>query len=377
MSEQKTTQLSRAYVAQPLADALNQLDILPQATLTPVWTQNPDSGTMDVAEGKRAIWVGGKFSNVVSDRYTLVQHREAFEPVLNALLLAGEEVNLKARMASDLSRAHLDCIVDNSLTDTVRLGFRVDSVLDGAHSIRYSFSAQKIARFVEKVEHKVTAESANAPLANAAAFRYIELVGFRQSCANGMKVRVPVAEAEFQMAKRGTPNFGVGSYSIKSVITDIWTSDEAREAVETLASKITNIKHTASAPELVKQQRQAVALMLAMRAPVQRLIQRAGVSTYATSADALKALTLVVGESKAKQIWHANRTRSPEFQASLKMNAKMTAWDLYNAMTFHATHVLPEGNGKELLENQAADYLVLLTGASSPNFKNISASVSV
>lgn len=373
---QQTTQVSRAYVAQPLVDALNQIDTLPVATLTPVWTQNPATGSMETAKDKQAIWVGGSLSEIVSDRYTLVQHREAFEPVLNALVFAGQSDHIKARMAADKAKAHLDCIVDDELTDTVRLGFRVDSVLDGAHSIRYSFSSQKVSRFIEKVEHK-TETSADAPLANGAAYRYIELVGFRQSCANGMKVRVPVAEAELALKSKSTPNFGVGSYSIRNVITDIWTESVQRETAVRLASTITNIKHTASAPELVKQQRQAVALMLAMRDPVRRLIERAEQATYATPLEALDALSKVVGESKAKQIWHANRVRSPEFYVKfVRHESTMTAWDLYNAMTFYSTHILPEGNAKELVENQAADYLVLLTGAKLPNSTH-SASVSI
>lgn len=117
----------------------------------------------------KAIVVDNKVQAVVSDHYKLVQHREAFRPVIEGLTLRGID-KFNFSLWGNHRRAWLNIFVGEGF-DTVKYGFRITNSVDRSTSVRYGLSA-----FSES--------------------QVLELVGYRQVCSNGMIVRVNLADAE-------------------------------------------------------------------------------------------------------------------------------------------------------------------------------------
>jgi hypothetical protein len=102
--------------------------------------------------------------------YQVIQHDRAFRPIIEGLTQAGIH-NYMFVMKSTHKRAEMQIYATGTGYDTVSLGFSVLNSFDGSKALSYGF--------------RVFGEQ-----------KTIELVGYRQVCSNGMKIRVPLENAE-------------------------------------------------------------------------------------------------------------------------------------------------------------------------------------
>jgi len=224
----------------------------------------------------QAVIVDNKVAAVVSSKYGLVQHSDAFKPIVEGIRASNVPFHYRCFAYGELARkAYLDVITTETY-DTVRVGFRVANSIDGTSAIRYSFSMIKETNTVE-------------------------LVGYRQVCSNGMKIRVPLAEAEFVEA-------------------------EERQKIEQLLAAQKRIVHSKDALEKVRLVQVAVEAISLLREPVARIIQAAQRKEI-TKEESEKLLEKYIGKNLKDRILD-------QFVG----NKEKSLWSLYNAVTYVASH---------------------------------------
>lgn len=334
------------FAAEPLIK-----DELPSAQLVDVMAKMPD-GSMIAAPHKKMVVINGETFETVSTRYKLVQHADAFKPVVETL--SGIDLNIGVSVGWSGDAAWLDCIVEEDVADSVRIGFRVGNAHDGATALTYSFATAKVEKHVEtkKWETQVGKIDAGAggfkpedfTPKNAGGYRYIELVGYRMACSNGMLIRIPLEEA---LNATDAPKSGVGSISVKQVMTEIWESHEERLTVRNLAQQSARIAHIGKVGDKIAAQKKIAEFMALLRNPVQRMIQRAQ-ATKITPVEARETLEAYLGVRLATDVLASN-TEPLE-----------TSWDLYNYITFFATYKAKNEREENKLQRAGGDYLVML-----------------
>jgi len=317
---------------------------LPKAELAPVLYTH--DGQTKECKHKKIVIVEGQPFDTVSNRYKLVQHSEAFLQVLEPL--AGIDMNIGVNVGWYGDGATLDLIYEKELIDTVRAGFQVKSRHDGKSAISYSFSSAKVEKWneiVEKTESQEAGASPDLTPKHDGGYRYIEMVGYRLACMNGMKIRIPLEEVIKNAAT--APKEGVGSLSVKQMLTEVWTEIEQKERISDLIRVNSRILHMGKVKDKLTAQKNFVELMIALQEPAKRLIQRA-MATKANERIAVDTFNTYLGERLGTEVYAT---------ASEPMN---TAWGVYNAMTEYATHRAHNLREKNKLENASADYLVML-----------------
>lgn len=294
----------------------------------------------------QAVVIEGNPVSIVSNRYKLIQHYDAFQPILQGLETAGIK-NIEVNMGARGAHAWMDVLVDDDVVDSVRIGYRVQNSHDGKHALSYSFGAEKVEKFVEQVDKKASYEQGlghQAPKdVPKGGYRYFEIVGYRQVCANGQKIRVPIAEAE-----AGEKGVGLDKYSIGALVTDIWKEDELRERAVILAQSFTRIMHMGKPEQKIEAQKQAAELIALFRDPVKRLVERARA----------KHLT----QSELREVFDSRFSDKASIAMMNVLECKRdeaTAWDAYQAMTNYGTHLASEKFVNTAFD-KAADYLVTL-----------------
>lgn len=320
---------------------------LPKASLQPVFCKNDlaDGAQIAIPHKKAVVINGVPFETVSTSKYKLVQFSDAFKPVVETL--AGVDLNIGINVGWNNDSAHLDCIIEDDVADTVRLGFRVSTAHDAAHSIAYSFSAQKVQREktgkqITKTESREMKDGGSYDFdSKRGGYKYVELVGYRQVCSNGMKIRIPLEEAIDAKIQ------GEESVSIKKMLTEVWVEDEVRRQVQELVSQNVKIAHIGKVQEKIEAQKRMVEFMAILRSPVQRMIARAQ-NFKLSDQEAKLVLTAYLGDRLGKDV-HAKATEPLD-----------SAWGVYNAMTSYATHKTDSDREIRKLENSSADYLVML-----------------
>jgi hypothetical protein len=111
--------------------------------------------------------------SIVSPRYLLVQHKEAFEPIAKGL--DAMNIPYQHNLFTFKGKSWLSVLVANTI-DSVSIGFKAMNSVDGTTALKYSFALTKFKS-------------------------WIKLVGYRKACANGMIIRVPLDRAEFVQAE--------------------------------------------------------------------------------------------------------------------------------------------------------------------------------
>lgn len=321
---------------------------LPQAELRDIFFRaNPgETASMAVPHKKVVVINGVPFETVSTSRYKLVQFEDAFKPVIETL--AGVDLNVGVNVGWAGDQAKLDCIIEDDVADTVRLGFRVSTAHDGAHAIAYSFAATKVQKEKtgKKIERTQSVEMKEGGSYNTESTRggymYVELVGYRQVCSNGMKIRIPLDEAIDASIK------GERDVSIKKMLTEVWTEDETRVRVHELIARNVRIAHTGNVKDKIEAQKKIVEFMAALRDPVRRMITRAQ-DFKVSDQEASQILRAYLGDRLGGEVYA--RAKEPTD----------TAWGVYNAMTFYATHIAQNEREISKIENASADYLVMLS----------------
>lgn len=136
------------------------------------------SDNSGIIPNRKAIVVNDQVVNIVSDRYALVQHSEAFRPIIEGLVLSGVK-DFQYGIWNDAKRAKMNVYVGEA-QDGVKFGFNVANTFDSSSPLTVGYSAYQKEDTVEIVEKE-----------------HVLVWGYRQVCANGMVVRVPLKATKY------------------------------------------------------------------------------------------------------------------------------------------------------------------------------------
>jgi hypothetical protein len=182
--------------------------------------------------------------------------------------------------------------------DGVKLGFHVDNSVDGTTAIRYAFRS-----VLQK--------------------GWVEMVGYRVACSNGMVVRVPLDQAEF-------------------------VKPELRTKILELLKKSFRFLHVGDVKEKVASVQYIVEAMSLLKDPVAAMILKAQ-NTKIAREEAMGLLAKYVGQRlQDRCMTRFNRDQHKE---------GTSLWSLYNAITFEASHNGLSVSSRDSLLNNSADLL--------------------
>jgi hypothetical protein len=231
-------------------------------------------------------------------RYKIVQHNEAFRPIIEGLTLAGVN-DYRFHINANHNKANLQIYSGVTGYDTVALGFNVSNTFDGTGAIKYGMKMSRV---------------------NST----IEIVGYRQVCSNGMIIRVPIEESEF-------------------------VREELKVEVLELIKKLNfSFKHSKTVFDRLQTVQYAVEAISILREPVELMIKKAQNWKISDAAQ----LDYLVKKHISKRLRNKVLAQFGDETNDL--------WGLYNAITYVASHDerMKESSRNALL-NQAADLLVV------------------
>lgn len=243
----------------------------------------------------KAIVVNGEVISVPKQTYNLVQHNEAFRPIIEGITQAGVK-KFNYVLWSNNRKAELQLYLQDDVYDSVNVGITIQNSFDYSSAINYGFR-------MEKRTHT------------------LELVGYRQVCSNGMKIRVPLNEAEF-------------------------VKPEIRQQIENLFEKNTRLLHTKGVNVKLEQMQHYAEALALLKDPVKAIIQKAEKFDLRNKVLLKRIVEAHVGKRTSKKVLE-------QFKEE-----KQDLWGLYNAITYVASH--DEGLndfGRERLIDKAADML--------------------
>lgn len=290
-------------------DALEQqqnaeavVNSLPTATL-----HSLDALELENPSGWKAVEVKGKIVGTVTDKYQLVQHSEAFMPIINGLDATGE--SYRVSVWNKKGRAGMRVITKHEAADGVCLGFQALNSVDGTTALFYKL----VSKFKEK--------------------KHIELVGYRQVCSNGMVVRVPLEESEFMRL-------------------------ETVQRVHELIHKSMRFVHVGDVKAKAESVQYLVEAMSLLKEPVKLMIEKAQF-TKVSFEDAEKLLVKFVGLRLWQKCMNEYRYGRHEKSGNI--------WSLYNSITWIASHGEISDTSKKSLLDGSADLLrdVLVDGVTA------------
>jgi len=230
-----------------------------------------------------------------TNRYQIVQHTEAFRPIIEGMVQAGVE-DFKYTMLANHRWAEMNILVSETGMDGVRIGFRVKNSFDGTSAIKYGFNMGR-------------------------ATSHMEVVGWRQVCSNGMKIKVPLGEAEIITVEKVTQ-------------------------IRTLLHEHTSIMHTETAFKKIEAMQYIAEAISLLRDPVEKIIRKAQDWTIADREYLEKLIKKHVGKRYAQKV--ADR---------YARDGDTSLWGLYNAITYVASHDELKAVSREHLIDKAADML--------------------
>ena len=287
------------------ASELNQaISRLPKATMLTLWADPfplTEGSPYEEVSSFRAIRVENSIGQIkyvacTSPKYRLVQHEEAFRPIIEGLTLAGLD-QYSFCLNSDHKKAKLQVYAAGEMIDSVRIGFSVVNHFDGQHAIHYGFRMKRSQKS-------------------------LELVGYRQVCSNGMKIRVPLDKAEI-------------------------IRPEIRERITVLFSESAKINHTASAEQKLKALQYATEAISLLQEPVRVMIERAQKWTFDEEGQVKLLVKKHIGKRFAGRVLEQFKMESQDL------------WGLYNAVTSVASHDADiSSSAQEKLLDKAATLLL-------------------
>lgn len=249
---------------------------LPVATEQKVYTEK--NGRIP---NRKAILVGNEVVDVVSDRYSIVQHAQAFRPIIEGLTVRGIQ-NFKFSIWATTTRANMNVFVGKA-DDGVNFGFKCTNSFNRTSAVNYGFSAKQISQTVEIVEKD-----------------HVLVWGMRQVCSNGMVMRVPLKTCKY-------------------LDTELVTK------VKELLTQRTRLKHVGMVHSRLEDIQYVVEAFLLLKNPINMMI--ADAQNYPLSKQ--RAMFLIQK--------YVGRRRMDKY-LQLYKREEQTLWGLYNAFTFYASH---------------------------------------
>ena len=205
--------------------------------------------------------------------------------------------NFKFSLYGDKKRAYFNVYVGEGY-DTIRFGFQCKNSFDGSLAITYGMKSNRLVS------------------------RVVELVGYRQICSNGMKVRVDLANAEF-------------------------VREEERVQIENILTKKVRIRHFGNIDKInekLDDVQYAVEAFMLLRNPLERIVRKAQ-NMHIEFARAKELIEKYVGRRRLDKIL---------IQYGEEEN---TLFGVYNAITFYASHKVSNPVKGDSLLNKAATML--------------------
>jgi hypothetical protein len=281
----------------------NSIEQLPIATKQNITTE---SGV--TSNTFQAIVVNDKIVSVLTNKYRLVQHKEAFTPIISSLEMAGIK-KYDYILSNDDKKATIDIYTQTARDDKegVEFGFRCQNSFDGRSAIKFDFKMTKAKRWVELVERDE-----------------VTVWGFRLACKNGMMIKVPLA---FEKVVRA----------------------EERSQISELMRKSQNIAHFKNSVERgLEEVKTVVEAMTLLQKPIERMIAMANQYSLEEfdKEDIMKIIKKYIGKKMSSSIYD---------QYVLDNTEKATLWGLFNAVTNVATHKKSISNStrNKLMEKSA------------------------
>jgi hypothetical protein len=271
------------------------LNSIPTASLQTITATS--GGKIENPKEMKAVIVDKRIVASVSKNYRLVQHKDAFSPIFNGLhqTVTPYEFSLFQTDTKAFLNVFVDEIGDNG--SGIKLGFRIINSIDGRNAISYALSAKNI-------ERQTT----------------IELVGYRLVCQNGMKIRVPLDQAEFLKLEKNVTEKITELIRMATRIVHMGTEQEIKQKMEA-------VQYVTEAVGLLKE---PIELMIskAKKIKVDEEMMKSLIKTYVG-----KRMSGRILEQFAKE--------------------KQTIWGAFQAFTFVGSHdcSVPTMNG--LLEKAA------------------------
>jgi hypothetical protein len=291
--------MESVYGLHEASEVNTALDSLPTASPVELF-YNDGVETNCLVKGFKGVLVtdSNGYSNVVhcpTNRYTIVQHKEAFRPIIEGMVQAGIH-DFKYTMLANHRWAEMNILVSETGYDGVRIGFMVKNSFDGTSAIKYGFDLSR-------------------------AVTHLEVVGWRQICSNGLKIKVPVDQAEIITLEKVTQ-------------------------IRTLFHEQTNIMHTQAAFQKIEAMQYIAEAISLLKDPVSKIIRKAQGWTIKDKEHLERLIKEHVGKRYAAKI-----------SDRYARDKDTSLWGLYNAITFVASHDDLKAISREHLIDKAADML--------------------
>lgn len=279
---QKTKTYGKRYYEIKDASTLNaDIQALPKVEILDVDAVDAKTGNRIRAEHFRASVVNGKVIDVPTDEYTHVQHEEAFRPAIEGMAISGVH-GFQYCLWNDERRANLSILVGQA-ADGVNFGFKMTNSFDRTTTVRYSLDANTQEKHVEIVEKE-----------------HVLVWGFRQTCSNGMVIKVPLKVCKYMDAVEVTQ-------------------------FKTLMEKHVEIRHKGEVGRKLKNMQYVVEAFIMLNNPVSRMIRDAQAKAL-TQEDAEELITRYVGKRIVNEVLE-------QFARE-----EQTLWGLTNAVTYIGSH---------------------------------------
>jgi hypothetical protein len=152
------------------------IDALPIAVLKPIF----DEDGKQISKFMRTE-VNGNVIDIPSDKYIVVQHRRAFEPIINGLTVSGVR-DFSFCLWGDERRAKLSILTAEADDGAqgIRFGFMIKNSFDRSSCVSYGFKAEKKEESLRIVEKE-----------------HVLVWGLRLACMNGQVMRVPLKTCKY------------------------------------------------------------------------------------------------------------------------------------------------------------------------------------
>lgn len=259
------------------------------------------------ADEFKAIWNNktSKVANIVSKNYALIQHKDAFEAVLDALAAMKENPKVKASVEEFKGRAYMTVVFEDIKADDgadgIEVGFKVSNSFDKSASLRYGGVQSK--KHQEKVEE------------------HFEFFGYRLVCGNGMTVRVPNVSIETEVKGAQAKVGDIVEVKLEHVPEHIKTTITEEAAVRT------TIRHYGknAIPQVLAVRDAFLKLPLVLKGLEEQIAFAKDIGM--TREQAAKAL---------KDLHFCDRTIEKLLEGFAV--EEQNQWGLYNAITNYASH---------------------------------------
>jgi len=261
------------------------------------------AGGLQKVFSHKAIVVDDKVIDIPTKNYKLVQHSEAFRPVVEGITLAGvKDFTFSAYSTNKVGYLNLYIGSINDGTSHINVGMQISNSLNRTLSVKYGF------KFNEREAH-------------------IEIVGYRQVCSNGLKIRVPLEQAEIIRPELRE--------QIKNLLTEKYTFKH----VGNVKVKILDMQYVSEAFSLLVE-------------PLELYIKKA------KSID-INVSSVIIDSVKSIIRKHVSERMTKKILEQFSENAGIegtSLWGLFNAITYIASHNSTV-SGKTYLENVGAEIL--------------------